>query len=363
MTHLSDILNTRDLEHMVKEGYIRRQVHPTLPYQILNYAEKAQFEGAWNRETMMCRGLIATHDGMVLARPFRKFFNLGQSESPNTPDIPWHESYQVFDKADGSLGILYPSADGYQIATRGSFTSEQAIHATNVLWKNYNWEHGHPDWTPLFEIVYPDNRIVLDYDGMDDLIMLGAVHIDTGVSLSPDGARALFNWPGPVVESYAPSSVDALVAEDRPNKEGYVLWFPAADFRVKVKHETYLQLHRVITNANTKNVWKALLEGSMDEIYALPDEFRSGIDAYVKHLWERYKQMDLEVWNIHAALNRQGLAPGRETAAWVIENSPSAELRAAVFAIINRKPYAPIIWRALKPEQAEGLWGLDLPIE
>ena len=361
MTHLSDILNTNDLEHMVREGYIRRQVHPTLPYQILNYAEKAQFEGAWNNETMTCRGLIATHDGKVLARPFKKFFNLGQSESPNTPDIPWHEPYEVFDKADGSLGILYPTPYGQAIATRGSFASDQARHATELLWHDprYDWwEHLDSEWTPLFEIIYPENRIVLDYNGLDDLVLLGAVHIRDGISIPAELAASWWNWPGPIVESYPTRELDALVAEDRPNKEGYVLWFPESDFRVKVKHETYLQLHRVITNANTKNVWKALSEGNMDEIYALPDEFLTGIDAYVKRLWNAFEGLRITLLQLNSTRERADLTPGRETAEWVIANSPSPEVRAALFAVISGKPYEPILWRALKPAQAEGLWGM-----
>ena len=32
-------------------------------------------------------------------------------------------------------------------------------------------------WTYLYEIVYPENRIVLNYRGLHDLILLGAVDI------------------------------------------------------------------------------------------------------------------------------------------------------------------------------------------
>src|SRR5439155_17561955 len=36
-----------------------------------------------------------------------------------------------------SLGILYPTPEGHAIATRGSFASEQALHATEVLREKY----------------------------------------------------------------------------------------------------------------------------------------------------------------------------------------------------------------------------------
>jgi putative RNA ligase len=43
--------------------------------------------------------------------------------------------------------------------------------------------------TVLVEIVYPANRIVLDYGGLDDLILLGAVDIATGRTFGPGPCR------------------------------------------------------------------------------------------------------------------------------------------------------------------------------
>jgi RNA ligase len=85
---------------------------------------------------------------------------------------------RVFDKMDGSLGILYPTSQGMAVATRGSFTSEQALKATEILHEKYpEWAQITYDWfrsnfdanwyevnyTDLVEIVYPENRIVVDY--------------------------------------------------------------------------------------------------------------------------------------------------------------------------------------------------------
>ena len=77
------------------------------------------------------------------------------------------------------------------MATRGSFESDQAIHATRRL-NDYRF---HRDtarrWTLLVEIVYPANRIVCDYTDRDGLIMLGAVRVRDGKTVGPDAARAL----------------------------------------------------------------------------------------------------------------------------------------------------------------------------
>src|SRR3954469_17993310 len=161
------------LADMVGGGYIRTQNHPSLPLLIHNYTEKAQYENVWNAATLACRGLVVSRDGRVLARPFAKFFNHGQ---PGAPELDLDGPVAVTDKADGSLGVLFPTPDGWAVATRGSFDSEQARHATKVWRSRYAGSFQPPEGlTLLFEIIYPGNRIVLDYGDLDDLVLLGAV--------------------------------------------------------------------------------------------------------------------------------------------------------------------------------------------
>lgn len=68
------------------------------------------------------------------------------------------------------------------------------------------------------EIIYPENRIVLDYAGLDDLVLLGAVEIATGRSFGPE---AVADWPGPVVETFDYATFGAaLAAPPRPQSGG-----------------------------------------------------------------------------------------------------------------------------------------------
>ena len=101
-------------------------------------------------------------------------------EHPPTgiPQLP----FEVFEKLDGSLGILYWLNNLPYIATRGSFESEQARHATEILHGRYQHTFSSMDTnkTYLFEIIYPENRIVVDYGEMDDLILLTVIDNQTG---------------------------------------------------------------------------------------------------------------------------------------------------------------------------------------
>lgn len=253
MTPLNTLLDPTLLAEMVAGGYVRVQTHPTLPLAIYNYSEKAAYEHVWNDVTRTCRGLIVDQrTSEVIARPFPKFFNHGEVEA-GTLDMT--APTIVTDKADGSLGILFASDGQWHIATRGSFASVQAQHATKLYRERYADQFTPSmQWTHLFEIVYPDNRIVLDYDGLDDLIHLGTVHIATGETTAPNPA-----WPGRSVEEFPyPNLASALVAEPRPNAEGLVVHFPATDTRLKIKQADYVALHRIITQTSARVLWEYL---------------------------------------------------------------------------------------------------------
>lgn len=345
VTTVEDLFDVLDLEEAIETGFVREQRHPDLPLMILNYTERAQYERVWTPVTRTCRGLIVNSEtGAVVARPFPKFFNYGE---PGSEDLDLTEAVTVTDKADGSLGILYPSPDGWRVATRGSFSSEQAIHATAVYRSRY------ADWSPpqgttaLFEIVYPANRIVVDYAGMDDLILLGFVNIDTGRSIPPgDG----FGWTGPIIDTFPYATLaDALAAEPRPGKEGLVVHFTNSDQRVKLKQEDYIRLHRIVTGLNARTVWEHLRDGGMlaDLIEPLPDEFHDWVKDVANDLREKAQAIHFDVEDAH----REILATlpegwSRKDYALQAKDSP---LKAMLFKALDGADYRSVIWRQLDP--------------
>jgi len=345
---LTDLFPAGALQAALDAGHVRTQVHPELPLVIYNYTEKCTYEGAWSEITLTCRGLIAyAETGEIVARPYRKFFNHGQAGAPT---FALDEPVEVTDKADGSLGVLYPVPDGFAIATRGSFASDQAIRATALLRKRY------PDWAPpagqtvLFEIIYPENRIVVDYGGMEDLVLLGAVDTHSGVSSSPGDVA----WPGPRVETFAYATFGAaLAAPARPNREGLVVHSPASGERVKIKYDDYLRLHRIVTGLTSRTIWEALVAGAtVAEICEpLPDEFQAwardvadrlhaSIAAAASHVEDVFRE-------IVAALP-EGYT--RKDFALVASRH---ELRGLLFARLDGKDIRPALWLAAKPEAGE----------
>ena len=177
---LDQIVDIRELEAEIASGYIGRRTHPKFPnLTTVGYTDRCQFDNHWTPTTRACRGIIYEADTLeVLARPFAKFFNYGQdADAQYDLDAPILGAYN---KWDGSLGIRYNRPDGrVAIATRGSFDSEQARHATALAWR-MGWEPLAPGMTLLYEIIYPTNRIVIDYGNKDALEYLGAVDVETG---------------------------------------------------------------------------------------------------------------------------------------------------------------------------------------
>jgi RNA ligase len=286
--HLSDLFDPADLTDAVADGHVRRQAHSALPLEILNYTERAQFEQAWTPVTLKCRGLIADQSGEIVARPWAKFFNYGD---PLAGVLDLNAKAEVTDKLDGSLGILYPAGDGWAIATRGSFTSEQAIHATEVLRDRY-WGFGPPNgMTVLFEIVYPANRIVCDYGATDDLMLLGAVDIATGEAVGPDW---ISGWWGPQAETFAADTLaEALALPPRANVEGIVVRLVDSGVMVKIKQPDYVELHKIVTGMNARVVWEQLGAGKTvrEVCEPLPDEFHPWVRKVAYDLIEKADQI------------------------------------------------------------------------
>lgn len=381
--HLSDLLDLAVLDEMIEAGFVRAQVSPDGNRTIYNYTEQAVYTRSWNGVTRQCRGLIVqTDSGLVVARPWEKFFNYGEHAADS---LDLEARVEVTDKEDGSLGIMYLDSDGLtKIATRGSFTSEQAQHATGVLCARYPFTEWHPEhgWTYLFEIVYPANRIVRDYGQTDDLILLGAVHVATGAAIGPNEAASGSGWPGPVAHTFEYRTLaDALAAEPRPGAEGLVVRYLDGEHKgtmVKIKQDDYVALHRIVTGLTARRIWERLavwsilsahpdtpikrigqaLRMDVNDVQGIidagpdwqeqiektaPEEFTDWIRDTATGLRSRAIRRTAEVVRVaqqHSGWERKDIAAA-------IAQHPH---RGMVFAALDRKPITPQVWAVIRPE-------------
>lgn len=310
------------LETAVRDGYIRTQVHPDLPLAIYNYTPAAQYERMWNPATLAARGLVLDLDGELVARPLPKFFNLEEVGPTALPAEP----FRVYEKVDGSLLIATRYTDELVTATRGSFTSPQAAVGRELARDLADrFDDG---ITYLFEVIYPSNRIVCDYGDERKLVLLAAIETGTGYELLPHE----IDLPVEKAEEHTPDVVDVTTgaAEERPNREGFVLLF-SSGVRVKVKHEEYKRLHRVLTNVTSRTIWEYLKDGRpvTDLIDAVPDEFYTWVSQTVAGLEEAYRTVETAYRS--RAVELLGDVFGQDTASWVLTRGDECREREIMY--------------------------------
>jgi RNA ligase len=265
---------------------------------------------------------------------------------------------------DGSLGILFCYGDEWIMATRGSFTSEQAIKGMEILKRKYPvfdraWLQ---EYAYLVEIIYPENRIVVDY-GKEKITFLSAV-LNEGWRWKPTDETEL-HWTtaccifaangikkSDIVKTeqhfnFSDELYKSLKEKNEKNKEGFVLRFFPGNFRMKIKFEDYVALHKIMTNLSTTSVWEVLSRGeSMDNLLkGVPDEFFNKIKEYETELLNEFSALKSEYEDHFESIKRLGTRKLFAQFATSVFKHPSL-----LFGLLDGKDIGPTIWRIIKPE-------------
>lgn len=345
---LSEILDVDKLRAHIERGEIRGRRHSTDPLTVYNYAAKCQFDKIWTHETKTCRGLIIHDSGDIVARPFAKFFNLG--EHPDAP--PLHEPHSIFEKLDGSLGVTYVRGDGKTaVATRGAFHSPQAEHATAWL------QARHPMWLPpvgetwLFEIIYAGSRVVVDYGDTDEMVLLTRIDNETGRDLPLNTVAHPFRTAHRFEMDWSKMLESQRVMRGL-SAEGFVVLFHESGLRLKVKTDDYTRLHRLVCGLSTRAVWEVLSTGASfdDFLSAVPDEFMDWVKSKAADLRERFSIIET---GAAVVVGRAAHLVDRKAKAEFIK--ANAEHPAVCFKMLGGQreaesaDVAPLIWKLLYP--------------
>lgn len=344
---MAQLKNIPLIEKMIADGYINKEKHPSADIYILNYTKICSLEGNWNEATLQCRGVIVDEHYNVLSRPFGKFFNYEEIEDKSI--IPGGEA-EAFEKIDGSLGITYWIDNIPYIATRGSFVSDQAKHATKILHEKYadmfDFMRTNRGWTFLFEIVYPENRIVVDYGDLDDIILLAIVN-----NTYPDNEIPISYYEKyfRTAKSYGwvKNWLDLRNNVDGSNREGFVLRFENG-FRLKLKYEDYFRLHRLRTYLTKKHIFEFIETNRRDELKEMTEQFDEEIRLSVKKIVEGFDSRYNEIAESAKSEYRE-FDTDKEAA----EYFKTCKWRPILFNMRKGKPFDYLIWKTIKAEIKE----------
>jgi RNA ligase len=293
----------------------------------------------WTEPMKDCRGLILDHEGYIVGRPFRKFWNMSQM----LDQVPVGEPFTVWEKLDGSLGIVCSYAGDRVVATRGSFESEQAV------WFKRWLDSKHPNFMPsgetwLLEILFPENRIVVDYGDRKEGVLLSV--------MSPDGQEMTeyFDLSTRFTKARRFDGIaDFAIINFDPQfagEEGFVVKW-ANGFRAKVKADEYCRLHRLITSCSTRTIWELLRSGSgiQELVDRVPAEFKQWVEKTAGYLNLAHATIDAACG---AAFLEMVWADRKDYASQVV-GKPYANV---MFALLDGKPTEDMIWKMIEPKWA-----------
>jgi len=253
-----------------------------------------------------------------------------------------------------SLGILYrdPVLCVPKIATRGSFDSEQALMATHMLYEDYGPDLREIPYecTLLFEIIYPENRIVVDYKDRKSLVLIGARNRFTGEHYEPDFITDIadyFGFQEPTdygemisAVNHSVDHITGLIENWSANQEGLVVQFNNGSFW-KFKSPEYCRIHKLLSTISFKNVLEAVKSGIIDDVMELiPEHFEEEVKAMIKDINDMVAYIESEV-SINLAIASRD--DQKEFALWVQANCP--EIAVYMFAKAKGKDITPLIFK------------------
>jgi hypothetical protein len=237
-------------------------------YYILSYnQESSDFKNNIVRE---CRGIILckkTHD--IVCRPFNKFGNYGESYAPT---INW-ETANVQEKIDGSLIKVWKHNSKWNISTNNTIDAFKTLLPIKYgdcktfgeafmkgIEGKLNFENLNENYTYMFELVGPYNKIIISYKDLD-IYHIGTRNIKTGDELNINiGLKKpkLYNFNSleeTIETGYNLSS----------NEEGYVVVDDNWN-RLKIKSVKYIKSSRLNGDKFTlKKAIKIILENEQEE--------------------------------------------------------------------------------------------------
>lgn len=308
------------------EVYVKHSADLTL----FCYLPSAAFTEEWTFLETVARGLVINNQtGDIVARPYDKFFNYGQGNR-YTSASPREASM----KMDGSLGIFYTYQDQVKVCTKGSLSSDQAVWATDYI-NSVQFSPDHirnikeiqDEHTILSEIIYPSNRIVVDYGDFKGLTVLDIRHRETGEYI-PHDSDVFTNLlstcnliPVEPVRVHSIEEIDRYVQSEKDSlEEGLVVLFEDGQ-RFKFKNSRYLELHRLISNITYKNILNAMLEDNLAEFKEeIPDEFIKDLELIEDDITRQHDSIMRQIDLAWCSADKPDPVDRKAFALWVIKN-------------------------------------------
>lgn len=291
MANLEDIIDFALFEKQLDEGWICARQNPHYPeLSVCSYTPNTQYACHWNDATRLSRGLVLKNEkpgvitakSKVVARGITKFFTLEAHgnlklvdddegvDVDNDVELDMDTPVVVSDKLDGCLIIAFFYDGKWNAATKGSFTSPEGLIAQRIIDESEEAQETlneiraltGDNCTPIFEMITPKERHVVNYGDYEGLVFLGYINNETGVWTPAcisgevlECAKVAFRIPK-VLSDEKTTLGDAIIMDERDDAEGVVITTLEDEQKMfKVKYSKFLKIREVrygITTGSAK---------------------------------------------------------------------------------------------------------------
>ncbi|MEJ6401433.1 RNA ligase [Yoonia sp. 2307UL14-13] len=301
-----------------------------------------------NPIAQQCRGLKFGGDERLIARPFHKFFNIGEREQPNQVD--WTRPHVIMDKLDGSM--IHPAIikDEMVFMTRMGITDQAraALAVASDGVKRLSADAMAAGQTPIFEFTGPDNRVVVEY-AETAITLLAVRDIISGAYLSHADLVALAGRYGvPVAATFGQvTDANAFVLQGRALRdvEGYVVAFEDGH-RLKLKADAYALRHKALAGVSLeKNVLAWIVEGAVDDVLPLlHDDVADRVRTYQSQLMAKVNGHVADLTDFADGFDMSD----RRTYAMAVKDKIDRRLQPAAFALADGRDARAAVLKLLK---------------
>ena len=341
-------------EVLMNAGLLRGDRTDDGALAVYTYTDNCVFSRAWDNITLNSRGHVFNlASGECVARSMKKFFNLGENMEVMFDNLPWNQPYEVFEKLDGWLGNLYRHQGKMWVSSRGSFHSDGAKWASEFI-QTRDLSFLPDDVTLVFEIITPEQKIILDYKGEKTLYVLAAFNRHTGEeyprSKVEEWARLA---PLPIVQKYESLKIeDCLrISKEVEGKEGFVIRFHDGR-RVKVKTEWYCRIAKIMANLTPISMWECMKDGKIpgERMREIPEELRPLAEQYKERIEAQFSSLKDDVFSrLKPLLEANKDSGNRKAFALEAAKMPSLTRRCA-FLLLDKKSIDQVIMDEIYPK-------------
>ena len=276
----------------------------------------------FDKVTRECRGLILSKpDLKILCRSFDRFFNYGEGSTPKK--IKNFQDYIAYEKMDGSLIHFYHDGFGWCVSSRGmAFAEGTTNYSGDLTFRDIvdrvvmdqtgqtidelceSWD---PKNTYIFELTSLETRVVKPYN-KSKLTILNIRDRETGEEYGTETVlremSELYGFNHPIIYEFKTIEDCIEAGKELPAfDEGYVLYNPKTNHRLKVKNPAYLAIAHLRGDGvlSEKRIIRLVFMQDYEEYLTMFPEDRKFFDPFIEaynkliaetnSVWEKSKDI------------------------------------------------------------------------